>query len=433
MRTRRLIAVIFTAALLLSGCTSLSLNGSDILAPPRAAGSRAELQKLIEEDAGGGYTLISPAAGEYKSGLILRDFDNDGTEEAVALYTAKDGSARLLTAAASGGKFRATGSCELSSANISGVSFADLDADGVDELIIGCDAGSPIARLSVCFIGGELIKTDIAEGFTGYVTGDFDGNSAADVLIFMPANVEATANAVLTVYSDGAFVEKSSCETDPDIAAFARLSYGMISDGLYGAYADGVNEDGEYTTQLIYYDPSSHSLVNPLLVYTGYSKTLRSSKILSADFDGDGVTEIPLCSLTEYAKDEDISQVCKAVVWCRFAPGQSALEPVSEAVLCDNMGFVLALKPDTLDTVTARCADKSSMTVYGIDDKDGKPVTGPPLITVKYYDKGKFDSETTAEAVLYESAAGVYTCILSDNSGYTYDEVKNSFMLTENI
>ena len=128
MRIRRLTAVICTAAVLLSGCTSLSLNGHDILAPPKAAGSRAELQKIIEKDSGGKYTLISPAAGDNKSSVINHDFDNDGNEETVALYTAADGTARVLAATEKGSSYSLIGSSQLSSANVSAVAFANVDA-----------------------------------------------------------------------------------------------------------------------------------------------------------------------------------------------------------------------------------------------------------------------------------------------------------------
>ena len=94
MRIQRLLATAL-ATLLLSGCTSLSLSGPDILAPPKAAGRRAEIQSLIEKDSGGAYALIYPTSGSYKSGIVMIDTDADGTEEAVALYTAADGTPRI--------------------------------------------------------------------------------------------------------------------------------------------------------------------------------------------------------------------------------------------------------------------------------------------------------------------------------------------------
>lgn len=432
MRKQRLIAIISAAALLLSGCSSLSLSGPDILTPPRAAGNRAQLQSLIEKDAGGSYTLITPLSGEYKSGIVSHDFDGDGEEDAIALYTAADGSAKALVAAEKGGSYSSLGSCTLSSSNISSVGFADIDSDGVEELFIACDTGSPVSALSVCFIGSEVTKTDVAEGFSGFVTGDFDGDSAADVLVFMPANVKATAQAILMVFSQDGFIEKSSCETDPAIEAYARLTYGKVSDRIYGAAADGVNENGEYSTQLLYFDSATESLINPLFVYAGYDNTLRSEKIFACDWNGDGVIEIPACELMKHSKDEDASKVCTSVKWRRYDPEQLTPLPVSEAVLCGAMGFITELGENASDKYTARCADKTAMTVYELADSE-KSVLGQELLTIKYYDKGGFDSESSSETVIYESDTGVYTCIAGGGSDLSADTIKNSFRLLSEI
>ena len=85
MKLQRLFAAALAAAALLSGCTSLSLNDPDILAPPKAGGNRAQVQNMIEKDAKGSYTLIYPEAGEFKSGIIQHDINGDDIEEAVAL------------------------------------------------------------------------------------------------------------------------------------------------------------------------------------------------------------------------------------------------------------------------------------------------------------------------------------------------------------
>lgn len=426
MRMRRLTAVICTAAVLLSGCTSLSLNGHDILAPPKAAGSRAELQKLIEKDSGGSYTLITPAAGDNKSSVINHDFDNDGNEETVALYTSSDGTSRVLAATARGSSYSLLGSADLSSANISAVAFANVDADDTDELIISCDTGSQAATLSVFFINEGLTGVGAANGFSGFAAGDLDRDNAADITVFIPASAKATAKASMLSYSDGGFTEKASCEVDPAVEAYARLSYGGVSDGLYGIAADGVNENGEYSTQLIYYDPASRSLINPLFIYAGYDKTIRTSKIFAAATGSDGIVKLPFCEHMKHAKDEDIAKVCTAVRWNRYDPTQMTAVPDSEAVLCDTMSFMLMLKDGTLDKVTARCADRSSMTLYSVSE-DEKSVLGKALLTIDYSDKGEFDSES--DFVLYESETGVYSCELSSDSDYSFEDVKNSFRL----
>ena len=427
MRIRRLTAVICTAAVLLSGCTSLSLNGHDILAPPKAAGSRAELQKIIEKDSGGKYTLISPAAGDNKSSVINHDFDNDGNEETVALYTAADGTARVLAATEKGSSYSLIGSSQLSSANISAVAFANVDADETDELIISCDTGSQAATLSVFFMNEDMTKIDAAKGFSAFIAGDLDKDNAADITVFIPASAKATAKAAMLSYADGGFTEKASCEADPAVEAYAHLSYGDISGGQYGIAADGVNENGEYSTQLIYFDSATKSLINPLFIYAGYDKTMRTSKIFATATDSDGIIKIPFCEPMRHTKDEDITKVCTAVQWNRYDPAQLTAVPASEAVLCDTMGFMLTLRHSKLDDLTARCDGKASMTLYSVKD-DEKSVLGKALLTINYSDKGEFDSGS--DFVLYESGTGVFSCELSSDSDYSFEDVKNSFRPT---
>ena len=64
MKVQRMLAAVMITAVLLTGCTSLSLNDPDILTPPKAGGDRAQVQSIIEKDAKGAYTLIYPESGE---------------------------------------------------------------------------------------------------------------------------------------------------------------------------------------------------------------------------------------------------------------------------------------------------------------------------------------------------------------------------------
>lgn len=434
MRRYRFTAFVAVAAMLLSGCTSLSLNASDLLTPPQAAGNRAEIQSLIRADAGGNYSLLYPADGAYKSGVILYDADSDSTDEAFALYADAGGTPHALFAKQRGGAYQTIGSCQLSSANISRVSFADINADGEDELIISCDAGTPSATLTAYLVGGEVTPLYVAEGFTDYVTGDFDGNSAEDILVLHPASTEAAA-AVLTVYADGAFSQKSSCEVDPAVVSYPKLSYGKLSEDVYGAAADGVLDSGAYTTQLLYYDASAHALVNPLFLYADYDETHRDSAVTCLDIDGDGMIELPLCSSAEHAESEDPATVCRMVRWSVYDAGRLSMLLKQEAVLCEDMGFMLRVKPELTGMVTARYTDVNTAALYFLTYVNSEPALGPALLTVKRYNKGDFDSGLTAEAVLYESNTDIYTYTLNgaDSAGYTDDEVKNSFMLTDTL
>lgn len=430
MRIRRLIAASAAAAVLLSGCTSLSLNSHDILAPPRAAGSRAEIQSMMEKDSGGIYSLIYPVSGDYKSGVVQYDLDHDGVNEVISMYTAADGTARVMAAVSSGGSYSFLGSEELNSSNIGSLCFADIDADGTDELFVSCDAGTSAASLDAYVISdGGIDRISVAGGFTDYVAGDFDGNSAADALILTPPSVEVSAKAVLMVYSDGAFSEKSSCEADQNVVACRKLTFGSISENVPGAAVDGLLSGGGYSTQIFYYDASAHSLLNPLLVYSGYEDTVRASAICSADIDGDGVTEVPVFGHEKHPSGPNGEEACEIAHWSSYSPTALSPQLKLDTILCERMGFMFRLTPGQASDTAAIYTADNAVTLYSLTYRNSEPELGGALLTIKRYDKDSFDSSMTAEADLYESNAYIYTYILSEGSSYTHDEVKNSFML----
>ncbi len=430
MKVRRILAAV-SAVLLLSGCQTMSLSGRDILSPPRAAGDRADIQQMIEKDAGSGYELLVPAAGDYKSGIILRDLDRDGADEAVALYTTRNGGAKVLAAKKSAIGYKNLGSCALSSANISSMRFADIDADGCDEILISCDAGTSDAALSVFAAHDTLEKTDVAQGFTDYLTGDLDGNKVEDVIVLRPASAAAAAMAELWTYENGAFAVKSSCEIDPTAAAYPSLQCGMIGEEIKGAVADSVTADGKYSTQLIFYDTKTQSLTNPLFVSANYASYGRTVPLYARDIDGDGVIEFPLCSLTAHGAKEDLTHVSTLTQWCCYDPDNLTPQTKVSAILCEPCGFLFKLSDELAATVTARYDGEGTFTIHSLTYKGTEPQLGAVLLTIKRYTDGSFDSASSPEKVLSQKGPDVLTYILSENAPLTDAEVKNSFLPLE--
>ena len=428
MKRTRIIAAAAAAAVLLSGCASMSLTGSDILSPPRAAGDRADIQRMIEEDTDKDYELLCPATGGYQSGVVLRDLDHDGTDEAVALYQDGNGNARILVAAKRVTDFRKLGVCGLSSANVSSLRFADIDGDGADEAVIACDAGTSAARLSVFRAGDELEQIAAEEGFTDFLTGDLDGDKTDEILLLIPASAAATAMAELKGFHDGECVTETSCEIDPDITSYFSLRCGNIGEGVYGAIADGASDNGKYATQLLYCDAATGSLTNPLFLSANYASYSRTAAITSRDIDGDNVIEFPLCSLTVHDSKEDITRVCALALWCSYDPASLTPAVKQPSILCGEMGFLFKLTEEQAATCTARYDGANDFSLYELSYKGTQPQVGKILLTIKRYDAAGFDSSAVPEAILYQDSSAVYTFIANEDAGFTEETVKNSFI-----
>ena len=430
MRIQHITAAVVAAALLLSGCSSMSLNSSEILAPPRAAGDVADIQKLIEEDTGGRYELLYPSNSDHKSGVMMHDLNADGVDEAVALYKGSDGKAHVMIAEKQGDSYRSAGAATLSSTSVIDLRFADIDGSGREEVIIGCGEETDSAVLSAFFTDGEPSMVTVAKGFIDYITGDLDGDSRDDILVLIPASAEASAKADLMICGDNGFESKSSCEVDSSIKTYAKLTFSNVNDGQKGALLDGVTPDGKYTTQVLYYDSADKTLINPLFVASGYRDTSRTQKVFSTDIDGDGITEFPLCGLSEHGKKDDISTVCPLVLWCRYETTQLAPVAKDYTMLCDQAGFQLRVDEEQTRTLTARY-EADVFTLHEVEYKDNEPQTGRTILTIRRYDPGSVDSSSSPDTILYESSTATYTYVLADDAPITDETVKNSFIPME--
>lgn len=429
MRPQRILAAVIIAALLLSGCTSLSLGKSEILTPPGASGVRADVQRLIENDANGDYTLIYPTAGSNKTGMFLHDIDNDGVDEAIALFAAADHTSRILIAKQQDDSFQLYGSAALYSSDVSELNFHDFDGNGREELLLSFDIGTSNAALQVFLTADGVTESNTEKGLINYVTGDFDKDSSTDILLMMaPENTDSAKARLLTLGEKG-FSEASSCEIDPRVISYPGLQFKKISGELFGAAADGKIGEGEYSTQLIYYDSAAKILVNPLYLNSNYKRTTRTSAVTCLDIDGDGVLNIPLSSMMDHAKDEDESTVCNVARWNDYDPEQMGLSFKKDAVLCEKLNFMLLFDTDRLKTVTARYSADNAVTLYNISYKNNEPVLGKEQLTVYRYDKSSYDSSLTAQAKLHETAEYTYTYLLSEGAEFSHDDIKESFML----
>ena len=149
----------------------------------------------------------------------------------------------MLTAVRQGDDYTLYGSADLYSANVYKLSFADINSDGTQEIIVSFDHGSSAPALQAYLLGDGLNSLSVAEGFTDYTVGDFDDNASADILLMKPAEGKTAAKASLLAYGDGGFSEKSACDVDSDVQSYVDLRFGKISDGISGAIADGVLEN----------------------------------------------------------------------------------------------------------------------------------------------------------------------------------------------
>lgn len=432
---KKLLAVICTISVLfLSGCSMMSLDGSDIMCPPKATGSNAVIQKLIDKETSGDYVLKYPKNGLTRSSIVMHDLDCDGDEDAVAFYCEKDDdSIHALFVECMENDYVIIEDVVFESSAIDRIDFANLDDKGNDEIIIGyAMKTSSMNSFDVFTFDNKLKRKSTSFTYTSLVTGDFNMDKSDDILLISLYSSDIEAKAQLLVYNNSSLAEIGSVSLDSDVTTLAMASYSKISQSSYGAVIDGVSTTGDYTTQVVYFDSSAPALLNPLYSYSGYNLTRRSTGICSFDFNRDEVVDIPLCSLMPYKENEDINTVCRRIDFANLDTDTYTLNTVKSTIFCPNDGYMITMPQEWEDGVTARY-DKATreLNIYSFEYSSNQIKSFKKLLTVKSYFDEDYNKDTDPFSEFARSGSTVYTYSLGANDEYlsiTGDELASLFV-----
>lgn len=303
--------VVLAAALSLSGC-SLGTDVEGLMRPPRSVGEQEAIQSALEaylNDVGkggssGGYTLKYPKSGEYRSAFILKDFNGDGEDEALALYQPgpETGSIHINLLRKADDGWLSVSDIEGAGNDVEEVMFGDLNADGVLEVIVGWNIYNVNGRQLTLY---TLSSSGFVKWYDGLYSSalvtDLTADGRDDLLVLQTGSAEQSPSATLwsAVRRDEeeVFREQGTVSLDSTIQQFRSIQTGQLSENVTGVYIDGERVSGGLVTELVYWDGTR--LFAPFYdETTGFSQiSYRDAKIPCMDVDGDGTIEWPSCRL----------------------------------------------------------------------------------------------------------------------------------------
>ncbi|MDO4747716.1 MAG: hypothetical protein Q4A12_00920 [Eubacteriales bacterium] len=419
---KKLVALIsIILVLTLSGCSVMSFQGSDIMCPPNATGNKAEIQELIDSQTSGEYTLKYPKSGNNRSSIIINDYDKDDEEEAIALYSDDDGDhIHLLFVDYANEEYTVIDDILLTASHIDRIDFSDIDGDKVNEILVGYTTSTSSQNtLNIFKYNKKITQLNISHQYSSLVIGDFTSDKNDDVLLISLYSGDIAAKAQLMIHNNSELVELSSVELDSDIKQLASATYSQIAYGTYGAVLDGVSSTGDYTTQVVFFDPASPALINPLFSYSGYNSTRRSTQICSYDYDNNELIDIPLCSLMQHTENEDLSAVSRQINWCNLDTETYALNTSKSSIFCPNDGYMLTMPEKWNNAVTARYNSKDrTTTIYMIEYIDDAITITDALVSIKAYSEDSFDKNNSGYTEFLRSGATVYAYSIGTNDSY---------------
>lgn len=391
-----LLAAAIGASSILGGC-SLSFNDSELLRPPKTTGREAEIQKLIEDTAGGDYMLKYPTSGQYRSAIITEDLDGDKNDEAIAFYRTSGDKAKthMLIMYNDGKRWKLSLNWETDFLDIDRVQFSDYDYDGVLEVFTGfvtfsnslnelnifdCDKSSREGR-----------RIDFKLGYNAFTTGDYDEDGASEVLSFTLKSSETEAMATLTDYDKEHLYTLSQCPMDEKVTKFENVTSGLIGGKTTGVAVDGLLESS-YNTQVLYYSTDKKTLIS----YPNNRKkslenpTVRTYNINSGDVDDDGYIEVPVIKEPVIKLDSTDESIAPIISWGSLNTKNNKLLDDIKCVtnFAFDYNFIL---PEAFSgsTVATLSSDNRTLRIYALNGN----TRGGLILTLKVINVGTASGE----------------------------------------
>lgn len=407
---KKAIATVLLAGVTLtfSGCSGGYLDGGTMLRPPRPTGEKAEIQSIIESKAGPGFKLKYPQNGEYRSAVIMHDLDGSDKEEAIALYSSgnDDTKLHLMVISEKDGEWKSSGDFTVSATGADRVIFADINGDGIDDLLVGWSAVAGAEKLLTAYTfdkNNELREMTVDSTYSNVAVADFDNDKTSELILFSVPKDDAQPNAQLFDYSEKEMrpISVSSVNVDPEVIKSTSIDVGYMDKDTLAVFVDGEKRSGSLVTEVIYWDKKNKTLVNPLYAVDKnnaqvVNPTTRFTTTISKDINRDGIYEIPTVASMPGSVDENPVSVCSMTTWNIFDREKQSLKGVLNTVINYSDGYYFVIPEKWTGRVTARIdTDKRTITFYEwVAEKANSNIgtVGSKLLTINVFSQKEWEN-----------------------------------------
>ena len=443
------VLVCVLSSTVLSGCSFGGIDNNKLLKPPKGTGEKAFIESIINARAGGRYTLKYPKDGEYRSAITIQDIDNDSKQEAIALYktSGEIATTHILFMKEINGEWTDIGDFEGASDNIDKISFADINGDGKNEVVISWLSAMPLVNHMTLYNLGtnKVSELNVDKEFNDFEVMELTDEKQDSLLLMSLGTQETEASAALMQYNKDTkemFV-RSVIPMDTNVTQYSLIQKGHITDGIYGVFIDGVKNSNELVSQVIYWDSSINALKNPLYDKEGKDEleinpTFRIGTSYCQDVNDDKLVDIPTYSIFPLEKKEAVNMAVGAVDWNNYDVEKKELVSFERNVISSVDGYLFVVPKYWKDNITARQdVNTRALTFYEWYSLGNVSTKGNELLTIRVFTKSDWNAQKeTKNFIEMESTTElVYAVkIPKDNQSILaidLEQVKNNLRLLE--
>ena len=387
---KRIALLILAASFFLTGCSTGFMNMGDLMRPPKPTGENLQMQEALEAKLGADIILKYPRTGDYRTAYVECNVNDDTDGEVIVFYKLNSESAgiRMNILKKIDGKWESSGDIEGEGTDVDKVIIADLDADGINEIVVGWNVASSKEKLISVYNYHDdgsytnRIAKRFSESYTIMEIMDFVGDGSQQILIVLLNSALKASTASLVKSTAEGYKIIGKTQLDGSVTAYTNILRGQVNDKVQGVYIDGSKGTNATITELVYY--AEDALTAPFYdeIENITAMTFRESTTLCRDVDNDGIIEIPMpVPLPGYEKKVLAEQVRMTNWYVYTGKGyETKLNTVNN--LSD--GYIYVLSPAWVNRVSAKVIREERTLIFyeWVQDK-GLSDFGPELLRIK--------------------------------------------------
>lgn len=287
--------------LALSGCM-MSVSAEDLYALPKLPEVYEALSVRLSELLSNGAEYAPPQAGGNLPPVQMIDLNGDGSDEALAFLrvSSEERPLKIYIFRAVEDGYEQAGVISGSGTSIHSVRYADLDGEGVQEIIVSWSVSAEIQALAVYKLEDLEPVQMMSTPYARYEVVDLDGDGAYELMVLH--SDESESGGCLADYYDwdsdnSNFQLQSSAKLSVPVGALQWMQVGSLQEGRTAVFVTGREVGADETSRavtdiLVYKAPELTNIV--MSSDTGVSTQIfRSLNLQPTDINGDGAMEVP--------------------------------------------------------------------------------------------------------------------------------------------
>lgn len=306
MKRRMIFAALLCAllALGLSGCLFKPVNALYTLPqqPPEYDALQSELDRLLAT----GMQYSAPASGDNLQAVQMADLTGDGVDEVLVFLKASgEKPLQVYIYEKQGGQYENIAVLTSSGSSFDRVDYVQLDGAPGLEIILGTQVSAQVLQSLHAYTlqsGGaaELLSTN----YFRYTTADLDADGVEELVSFRSGEADQPGVAERFVCDGGQLVPAGQANLSQPLEAdgIARLLCGYVQEGLCGVFAASrLPEGGLVTDVFALWD----DVFTNIALQEGSAGTAREGEIFGMDIDDDGFVELPSVQYLQKLENQD--------------------------------------------------------------------------------------------------------------------------------